>query len=68
MIQDQDAEIDPDEVVSIPREEAESKSTAAFKFVFENGPKIELDHHIVYHAREFSFLCTLRSCCAEEEI
>jgi len=38
--------------VSIPKEEAATKSAAAFKFVFENGPKIELDHHIVYYARE----------------
>jgi len=44
--------------VSIPREEAETKSAAAFKFVFENGPKIDLDHHIVYYARElFSLFC-----------
>ncbi|KIL61677.1 hypothetical protein M378DRAFT_82296 [Amanita muscaria Koide BX008] len=45
-----DATIDPDEIVSIPKGEAEAKSVAAFKFVFENGPKIDLDHYIVYHA------------------
>ncbi|KAF8632740.1 hypothetical protein AX15_001709 [Amanita polypyramis BW_CC] len=50
---DRDAKVDPDEPVSIPQEEAETKSVAAFRFIFENGPKIELDHHIVYHARAF---------------
>ncbi|KAF8989351.1 hypothetical protein BDQ17DRAFT_1402144 [Cyathus striatus] len=32
------------------QEEAEEGAVIAFKQVFEHGPKIELDHHIVYHA------------------
>ncbi|KAF8623319.1 hypothetical protein AX17_007460 [Amanita inopinata Kibby_2008] len=56
---DPDAVLDPNEVVSMPQEEAEIKSIAAFKFVFENGPKIELDHHLVYHAHyEYGRLLT----------
>jgi hypothetical protein len=47
---DPDALIDPDEVITIPKEEAEAKSAAAFQFVFEHGQKIELDHYLVYHA------------------
>ena len=40
--------------MSIPREEAESKSTAAFKFVFENGPRREFGFS--FHVRPFAFL------------
>ncbi|KAK7026799.1 hypothetical protein VNI00_015457 [Paramarasmius palmivorus] len=47
---DPDAQIDVDEQVSIPKEEAEKAAVKSFEFVFENGPKIELDHHLVYHA------------------
>jgi len=47
---DADAELDPDEVVTIPKEEAEKAAEAAFRKVFEIGPKIELDHHLVYHS------------------
>jgi len=35
------------------REDAEKMAVASFESVFENGPKIELDHHLVYHARGF---------------
>jgi hypothetical protein len=39
------------------KEESAQRAVAAFKAVFECGPKIELDHHLVYHARELlSFL------------
>ncbi|KAK2459721.1 hypothetical protein APHAL10511_008255 [Amanita phalloides] len=63
---DPDAEIDPNEVVSIPREEAETRCAAAFQFVFENGPKIELDHHIVYHAHyEYGRLLRCQGSMAE---
>lgn len=34
------------------KEESAKRAVAAFKAVFECGPKIELDHHLVYHARE----------------
>ncbi|KAJ6562224.1 hypothetical protein B0H19DRAFT_1143862 [Mycena capillaripes] len=47
---DPDAVLDPEEVVSMSRDEAAASSKAAFEAVFENGPKIELDHHLVYHA------------------
>ncbi|KAF9268387.1 hypothetical protein L218DRAFT_954749 [Marasmius fiardii PR-910] len=47
---DPDAELEPDSEVGIPKEEAEKNAVDAFKFVFEHGPSIELDHHLVYHA------------------
>ncbi|TFK32751.1 hypothetical protein BDQ12DRAFT_692043, partial [Crucibulum laeve] len=47
---DPDAELDPNEVVSIPKEEAATGAEEAFRAVFEHGPRIELDHHLVYHA------------------
>ncbi|KAK7042053.1 hypothetical protein R3P38DRAFT_3389870 [Favolaschia claudopus] len=47
---DPDAILDPTEVVSMSRDEAAKASRASFEAVFENGPKIELDHHLVYHA------------------
>ncbi|PFH45834.1 hypothetical protein AMATHDRAFT_157688, partial [Amanita thiersii Skay4041] len=34
----------------LTKEAAEKQSGEAFRFVFEHGPKIELDHHLVYHA------------------
>ena len=40
-----------EEKLSISQEEGESKSLAAFERVLKNGPKIELDHHIVYYTR-----------------
>ena len=44
---------DADEVIlSIPQSEAAERACAAFRAVFENGPKIELDHYVVYFARE----------------
>lgn len=47
---DPDALLDPNEIVGISSEDASSRATAAFESVFANGPKIELDHHIVYYA------------------
>ena len=35
------------------KEESAKRAVVGFKAVFECGPKIELDHHLVYHAREF---------------
>ncbi|KXN89075.1 Tetratricopeptide repeat protein 39B [Leucoagaricus sp. SymC.cos] len=46
---DPDAIFDPEEVVAIPNEQAAKQSQDAFRLVLDNGPKIELDHHIVYH-------------------
>lgn len=53
--QDPDAELDAYEKVSVSVEEAQHKAKSAFEEVFENGPKIELDHYIVYYARESLF-------------
>ena len=44
--------MDPDEVLSIAQSEAAERACAAFRAVFENGLKIELDHYVVYFARE----------------
>ena len=62
MLQDPDAEIDDESslihkregspAVVYDKEESAKRAVAAFKDVFECGPKIELDHHLVYHARE----------------
>ena len=55
-LQDPDAELDADERVSVSVEEAQHRAEIAFGEVFENGPKIELDHYIVYYARGSHFL------------
>ncbi|KAF8956825.1 hypothetical protein BDZ97DRAFT_1925090 [Flammula alnicola] len=49
---DPDAELDPTEELSgiIPQADAARASELAFRAVFEHGPKIDLDHHLVYHA------------------
>ncbi|KAH0834300.1 hypothetical protein J3R83DRAFT_11675 [Lanmaoa asiatica] len=47
---DPDAELDADQKVSISVEEAQHRAESAFEEVFENGPRIELDHYIVYYA------------------
>jgi hypothetical protein len=49
---DPDAVIDENEVIPISKSEAEKQAEEAFRLVFEHGPKIELDHQIVYHARK----------------
>ncbi len=41
--------------------ECAKQAEAAFTTVFEHGPSIELDHHVVYHARASSFL-RIRDC------
>ena len=46
--------LDPTEVVAIGKAEAEKEAEYAFRLVIEHGPKIELDHHLVYHTRESS--------------
>jgi hypothetical protein len=45
--------LDPDEIVGMEKGEAERGAEAAFRAVLTHGPKIELDHHLVYHARTF---------------
>ncbi|KAG9310772.1 hypothetical protein JVU11DRAFT_8621 [Chiua virens] len=45
-----DAEVDADEKILVSVEQARQSAESAFKRVFENGPKIELDHYIVYYA------------------
>ncbi|KAF8837528.1 hypothetical protein BDN67DRAFT_1013812 [Paxillus ammoniavirescens] len=47
---DPDAELDADEQLSVPVEDARQRAEHALKEVFEHGPKIELDHYIVYYA------------------
>ncbi|KAF8209173.1 hypothetical protein K438DRAFT_1811866 [Mycena galopus ATCC 62051] len=49
---DPDAVLDPADGVRTPgsRDKAAAGAKAAFEAVFENGPKIELDHHLVYHS------------------
>lgn len=47
---DLDATLDPQENVGITTEEAVEGADAAFRAVLEYGPKIELDHHLVYYA------------------
>jgi hypothetical protein len=49
--QDPDAEVDPNEVIKFSKAEAEKTAEASLKAVFEHGSKIDLDHHLVYHAR-----------------
>ncbi len=51
--QDPDAIIDPNEVVALPKTQAETVSEEAFRLVLKNGPQIELDHRVVYHTREY---------------
>ncbi|KIJ35467.1 hypothetical protein M422DRAFT_129340, partial [Sphaerobolus stellatus SS14] len=47
---DSEAVLDPNEVPSIPQEEASSKAEEAFRALIADGPKVSLDHHLVYHA------------------
>ncbi|KAG8215539.1 hypothetical protein J3R82DRAFT_9198 [Butyriboletus roseoflavus] len=47
---DPDAELDAHDKVFVSVEEAQHKAESAFEEVFENGPRIELDHYIVYYA------------------
>ncbi|KIJ64163.1 hypothetical protein HYDPIDRAFT_112092 [Hydnomerulius pinastri MD-312] len=47
---DPDAELEADEKLTVPVEDARQKAEGAFKAVFENGPRIELDHYLVYYA------------------
>lgn len=51
--------LDSTEVVAMDKEEAEKGAENALRMVLEHGPKIELDHHLVYHAREFLHLLIL---------
>ncbi|TDL19779.1 hypothetical protein BD410DRAFT_815806 [Rickenella mellea] len=46
---DPDAIVDPSEKLSISQADAETTALAAFQRVLDNGPKIDLDHHLVYH-------------------
>ncbi|KAF9236545.1 hypothetical protein BU15DRAFT_49888 [Melanogaster broomeanus] len=47
---DPDAEVDVDDELPGAVEEARQRAERALKEVFESGPKIELDHYIVYYA------------------
>lgn len=45
--------MDEDDNCQVSKPDAISRAKAAFDTVFANGAKIELDHHLVYHARTF---------------
>ncbi|KIM74729.1 hypothetical protein PILCRDRAFT_827932 [Piloderma croceum F 1598] len=47
---DPDAIVDQNDNCLISKTEAVARAKAAFEVVFTNGPKIELEHHLVYHA------------------
>ncbi|THU87099.1 hypothetical protein K435DRAFT_782606 [Dendrothele bispora CBS 962.96] len=46
---DPDAELDPSETPTMSQEEADKASEEAFNAVLKNGPRIELDHFLVYN-------------------
>lgn len=50
--QNPDAELDESERNPVPIEDARRRAEGAFQAVFEHGPKIELDHYLVYYSRE----------------
>jgi hypothetical protein len=35
------------------KDAAEHMAKEAFNTIFEHGPKIQLDHHLVYYARSY---------------
>ncbi|KAI0319413.1 hypothetical protein OF83DRAFT_1110594 [Amylostereum chailletii] len=45
---DPDALFDPEEELAISQADAAARALAAFESVFANGPRIELDHYLVY--------------------
>ncbi|CAL1697497.1 unnamed protein product [Somion occarium] len=45
-----DAVIDPEEKLPISKADAVAQATTSFQLIFTHGPKIELDHFIVYFA------------------
>ncbi|KIM66408.1 hypothetical protein SCLCIDRAFT_1211163 [Scleroderma citrinum Foug A] len=45
-----DAELDESERNPVPIEDARRRAEGAFQAVFEHGPKIELDHYLVYYS------------------
>ncbi|KAF8575741.1 hypothetical protein K439DRAFT_1641118 [Ramaria rubella] len=47
---DPDAALDPDEAPALPQAEAASQATEILRQVINDGPNIQLDHHLVYHA------------------
>ena len=53
MTQDHEAIVDENDNCEASQSEAVTRAKAAFGSVFANGTKIELDHHLVYHAREY---------------
>ena len=56
-LQDPDADIDLNEPIVIPKDTAEKVAKESFDAVFQHGPKIQLDHHLVYYSRKFTRLC-----------
>lgn len=54
--QDPDADIDLNEKIVIPKDAAEKMAKDSFDAVFQHGPKVQLDHHLVYYARKSTHL------------
>jgi len=47
---DPDAIVDENDNIQISKSESVRRAKTAFQTIFANGPKIELEHHLVYHA------------------
>lgn len=52
VLKEPDTVIDPEDKLSISKEDAVIQAIASFQLVFTHGPKIELDHFLVYFARK----------------
>lgn len=53
VFKDPDAELDPEEVITIPQDKASTAAEESFRSILEHGSKIHLDHHLIYHTRSF---------------
>lgn len=47
--------MDENDNCQVSKPEAVARAKTAFESVFTNGSKIELDHHLVYHALKFHY-------------
>lgn len=55
-LQERIAIVDPTEKMEVGREDAETQAMACFQRVLDSGPKIDLEHQLVYYARMSSFV------------
>jgi hypothetical protein len=46
----------------LSKDDAEREAKQAFEDVLSWGPKLEVDHHLVFHARQYFRLFLLHSC------